>query len=347
MFKHYFEQVHGIEIWPIISLIIFFVFFVCLILWVIKADKKYLSIMESLPLDNDDSEDTTKFTVNKKMVALVLLSIVTIRPSMAGTQAMSNNDVMIHGLLIFLLAVAVFSLLLAMYVLHTLTKMVDDQIKQKQGVEGKNVKKEPSIWTKLDQMLNDSVPMEQEASIVLDHEYDGIRELDNHLPPWWKYMAYMTIVFSVIYIFVYHVSESMPLQITEYENEIAAAELAKANVVQAPGMVIDESSLVFDNDPAVIASGKKVYEMQCVACHKTDGAGGIGPNLADDYWLHGGSITDVFKTVRYGVPDKGMISWEGVLSLAKINDVTMYIRTLKGTTPTGAKGPQGELYAGE
>lgn len=350
MFKHYFEQVHGIEIWPIISLMIFFVFFIALIWWVIRADKKYLKTMGNLPLANEDPSDKSSkngLSINKKLVALVALGILSINQGFADSLTTNQEQYVIYGAFIFILIMTVSALLLTMYVLHVLTVILDKQIKHKEVEQHISLKKEPSWWSKLSQILNDSVPIDQEASIVMDHEYDGIRELDNHLPPWWKYMAYMSIVFAVIYMFVYHISGSMPLQLAEYEHELATAEIAKANMVQAPGQVIDENSLAFDDDPAVIASGKKVYDMQCVACHKAEGAGGIGPNLADAYWLHGGGIKDIFKTVRYGVPDKGMISWEGVLSLSKINDVTMYIRTLKGTTPNSPKGPQGELYSGE
>lgn len=280
----------------------------------------------------------------KKLFGLFVLTILGTTLTYGQGESINSEEFMIYVVLGLTVVIALLVLLVSFYVLHILRIITEDSAKKKATNEGVEYTPGVSWWDKFTQAMNDTVPVEEEASIVMDHSYDGIRELDNHLPPWWKYMAYLSIVFAVVYIFLYHVSGTFPLQIEEYEIELATAEAYKANIQQASTVTIDENALVFDNDPAILANGKKVYDMQCVACHKSLGEGGIGPNFTDEYWIHGGSITDIFKTVRYGVPDKGMIAWEGVLSLSKINDVTMYINTLKGTNPPNAKGPQGEIY---
>lgn len=259
----------------------------------------------------------------------------------ASFESIDSSKIMI----VLVLVVMILVLLVAFYLLVILQVMVREDAIRRAKEKGVEYVEEPSAWSKFYASLTDAVPIDKEATIELDHDYDGIRELDNHLPPWWKYMFYASIVFAVIYMFMYHISGSLPLQTQEYE--IAMAE-AQANISEAEsGSSIDESNIVFSDDPAVLASGKTVYERNCVACHKAAGEGGIGPNLTDDYWLHGGSIQDIYNTIKNGVPDKGMIAWGDVLSPTKMNDVASYIETLKGTNPSNAKAPQGELYQAE
>ena len=187
--------------------------------------------------------------------------------------------------------------------------------------------------------------MAEHKDELLDHDYDGIRELDNHLPPWWTYLFYATVVFAVVYVFLYHVTDTFPLQDEEYAIEVAeasaAAELRMAANVEAGGF--DESTLEYSDDPAILASGETIYTRQCAVCHKADGGGSIGPNLTDKYWIHGATIQDIYTTVKVGVADKGMISWESMLSPEQMRDVSSYIISIGGTNPAGAKGPQGEL----
>lgn len=259
----------------------------------------------------------------------------------ASFESIDSSKIMI----VLVLVVMILVLLVAFYLLVILQVMVREDAIRRAKAKGVEYVEEPSAWSKFYASLTDAVPIDKEATIELDHDYDGIRELDNHLPPWWKYMFYASIVFAVIYMFMYHISGSLPLQTQEYE--IAMAE-AQANISEAEsGSSIDESNIVFSDDPAVLASGKTVYDRNCVACHKAAGEGGIGPNLTDDYWLHGGSIQDIYNTIKNGVPDKGMIAWGDVLSPTKMNDVASYIETLKGTNPSNAKAPQGELYQEE
>jgi cytochrome c oxidase cbb3-type subunit III len=195
------------------------------------------------------------------------------------------------------------------------------------------------------QRINASVPLADEKSIELDHSYDGIKELDNHLPPWWKWLFYATVVWSVVYVVIYHVTDSAPLQAQEYEDELTLAEEAKQKFLASqPAAVIDENALVYTNDAAIIANGKKVFiSSNCNSCHRADGGGNaIGPNLTDEYWLHGGSIKQIFATVKNGAVEKGMPAWGKVMKPSDVRDVAFYIMSLQGSNPKDAKAPQGQ-----
>lgn len=197
---------------------------------------------------------------------------------------------------------------------------------------------ETSFW----KSLTNAVPIAKEETVMLDHNYDGIRELDNHLPPWWLGLLYGTIVFAVVYLLNYHVWHWSPTQEQEYT---LAMEEGKKEVeaYQAKlGESIDEKSVKLLTDAKTLDNGKVIFTEKCVACHGAAGEGGVGPNLTDDYWLHGGTINDVFGVIKNGVPEKGMISWKATLKPGQIQEVSNYIMTLKGTNPANAKAPQGE-----
>lgn len=192
--------------------------------------------------------------------------------------------------------------------------------------------------------LTDAVPVEEEASIMLDHDYDGIKELDNNLPPWWKYGFYLTIVFAVVYLYMYHVDGSADLQTVEYEKEMAKAKTENEEYMKTAANKVDENTITYLADAKDQAAGKDAYLASCAACHGRAGEGGVGPNLTDAYWLHGGSIKDVFKSIKYGWPEKGMKSWKEDLSPMQIAQVTSYILSLKDSNPANGKAPQGDLY---
>lgn len=205
------------------------------------------------------------------------------------------------------------------------------------------VKQENSIFD----ALTDAVPIENEQDILLDHDYDGIMELDNNLPPWWKYGFYLTIIWSVGYFLAYQVFGMFPLQEEEYKIEMAEGKAEVEKYIASLGALVDESNVVFLEDAASLSKGKKIFAQKCVACHLADGGGNaIGPNLTDDYWINGdGSITEVFKVVKYGGRENsGMQSWDGELSAQKMQEVSSYIMSLRGSTPAVAKDPQGEFY---
>ncbi|MEX0883718.1 MAG: c-type cytochrome, partial [Cyclobacteriaceae bacterium] len=174
-----------------------------------------------------------------------------------------------------------------------------------------------------------------------------IVELDNFMPPWLKYVFYMSIAFAVIYFVNYSVLGIGETQYEEYEEELALA-AEEAELFKASGATtIDETNVEFDKSGPAIEAGKELYETNCAACHALDGGGGVGPNFTDQYWIHGGSINDVFSVVKYGVVEKGMIPWQDQLSPEQMQQVSSYILTMQGSTPANPKAPQGELYEEE
>jgi len=183
--------------------------------------------------------------------------------------------------------------------------------------------------------------MEQESDIDLGHNYDGIRELDNRLPPWWIYGFYVTIVFAEIYLWRYHVSNSAPLSKEEYEIAVQKADEKVQDYLKQKGETVDENNVVMLGS-ADISEGKRMFQISCVACHNEGGAGNVGPNLTDDYWLHGGDIKSVFKTIKYGF--NAMPTWQNSYSNKQIAQLSSYVKSLHGSNPANAKAPQGELY---
>ncbi len=196
------------------------------------------------------------------------------------------------------------------------------------------------FWDK----FNSASSIEKEKDILLDHDYDGIRELDNSLPPWWKYGFYLTIIVACIYLYRFHISHDGMSQKEEYLAEMQKGEEDKAAYLAKSANNIDENNVTLSTDPADIAAGKETFLKNCVACHLADGGGVVGPNLTDEYWLHGGSVKDIFKSIKYGWQDKGMKSWKDDLSPKQIQELTCFIKSLKGTHPVSPKAPQGDLY---
>lgn len=192
--------------------------------------------------------------------------------------------------------------------------------------------------------FNKAVAIEKEKDIMLDHDYDGIRELDNSLPPWWKYGFYITILFAAIYLYRYQVAHTAPNPEQEYAAEMKEAAEQQAAYLANAANNVDENSVKQLTDPSDIAAGKQIFESTCFPCHAKDGGGGVGPNLTDDYWLHGGSIKNVFYSIKYGWQDKGMKSWKNDFSPKQIAEIASYVKSLHGTHPAAPKEKQGELY---
>ncbi len=192
--------------------------------------------------------------------------------------------------------------------------------------------------------FHSAVAIEKEKDILLDHNYDGIQELDNSLPPWWKYGFYLTIVVAIIYLFHFHVLHTGASSKEEYEIAMQEAEEAKADYLAHSANNVDENSITLTTDAAEIAAGKTLFTTNCAACHAADGGGTVGPNLTDEYWLHGGGIKDIFKSIKYGWQDKGMKSWKDDFSPKQIAQLANFVKTLKGTHPAVPKDKQGELY---
>ncbi|TYA92312.1 cbb3-type cytochrome c oxidase N-terminal domain-containing protein [Seonamhaeicola marinus] len=195
--------------------------------------------------------------------------------------------------------------------------------------------------------LLDQKPIEEEGEIVLDHNYDGIRELDNNLPPWWLWGFYISIVFAAIYLVRFHILDG-PGQIDELETELAEAKTAIEEYKKTAKDLVDINTVTLLTDASDLNAGKEVFNTNCVACHMADGGGGIGPNLTDQHWILGGGIKNVFKTVSEGGRSgKGMIAWKAQLKPSQIAQVASYVLSLQGTTPANPKAPEGDIWVDE
>tara|TARA_R110002073_G_scaffold23229_2_gene79327 strand:- start:3577 stop:4377 length:801 start_codon:yes stop_codon:yes gene_type:complete len=189
-----------------------------------------------------------------------------------------------------------------------------------------------------------SKPIEEEGEIILDHNYDGIKELDNSLPPWWVYSFYISIVFAAIYLLRYHVFDG-PSQIEEFEAKMAQAKTDIEEYKKTAKDLVDINTVTMLTDVEDLSAGKAIWDINCVACHMADGGGSIGPNLADEYWILGGGIKNVFQTISEGGRDgKGMIAWKQLLKPLEMAQVSSYILTLQGSTPANPKAPEGEIW---
>jgi len=198
-----------------------------------------------------------------------------------------------------------------------------------------------NIFAKWNKRITDAVPLEDEASILLDHDYDGIKELDNNLPPWWKYGFYITIVWSVGYLLYYQVFEIGNLQEAEYIAEMEAGDRADAAYREAHPEMITADNVTLMEDASTLAKGKDIYVMYCQTCHLEGGKGGIGPNLTDKYWIYDGDIKGVFTTISEGAQN-GMIAWKDMLPANEIQAVSSYILKLDLVEPPNGKAPQGD-----
>ncbi len=307
-----------------------------ILIWVVAAVTKGLV--------SDKQLWKNKWSASAKTVAaLIGTGLFLSVPSQVLAQAeesapivpMSDGLFWIMVIVILFLAAVLFGMLLNL----------NGLIKSLRSTEEASAAAEKSIW---EGALSEAVPLDQEKDILMDHEYDGIMELDNKLPPWWLYMFYFTIIFGVVYIAYYEFSDG-PGQYEEYESEMAVAEEEKAAFLAAAGGSIDESNAVQLTDAAALANGKAKFDMLCIACHAQSGGStqeplGVGPNLTDEYWIHGGGISNIFKIIKYGNPAKGMIAWEAQMSPSEMQDVASYIMSLQGSNPENAREPQGELW---
>ncbi len=204
-----------------------------------------------------------------------------------------------------------------------------------------------STWANLDKkFFTKAAPIEKEADIMLDHDYDGIKELDNALPPWWKYGFYITIFVAIFYILKFEVWHTGMNPTEEYNTEMAEAKLETDQYLASMKENVDENSVVM-LDAAGIQTGKTLFTKTCVACHSQTGGGGVGPNLTDNYTIHGARIQDIFKTIKYGYPDKGMQSWQSNFSPVEMQQLSSYIKSLSNTNVPNGKAPQGDLIIEE
>lgn len=265
----------------------------------------------------------------------------------AFAQSGMTESEVVSYLNIILVLIGVVALLLILVAVFTYRVLNIIMSKPEEAEAEAEAEEEPGMWANLQTKLTNAVPVEEEEAVMLDHDYDGIKELDNHLPPWWKWLFYATIVFAVIYLFAYHVIDIAPLSAEEYQMEMARAEEVASERKLVAGNTIDETSVEFVSTESNLVNGQEIFMSMCAACHRPDGGGSVGPNLTDEFWLHGGSISDIFGTIKYGVPEKGMISWEAQIKPADMQDLSSYIISIQGTNPPNAKEPEGEKYVPE
>jgi cytochrome c oxidase cbb3-type subunit 3 len=280
-------------------------------------------------------------------ITFVLLLVLGIQPAFAEEGRLMSGDMMNYigyGAIVFILLLLVVAMMVLLRSFKVLAKVLlgPDGLKQIEAEKVATVEKRKASRGNVINKLLSLKPMSEEKSLVMDHEYDGIQELDNPIPAWFMYLFYVTIAFAVCYLLIYHVFGVGQLQYDEYKTEMAVAAKEKAAYVAKMGNLVDENSVKLSKDPAVLASGKAIFATRCAPCHGANAQGVVGPNLTDDYWLHGNRINDVFKTIKYGVAAKGMPTWESQLSAKQISDVANYVKSLHGTNPANPKEPQGE-----
>lgn len=401
--KNHMASMEGIATWPLISLLIFFVFFVLLFFYVMRMRKAYIDEVASQPLNDG--------TVSKSALLVLLLSVGTLGIAqdaaaervaapfgthfglsddvwlvMLGSTALLLTAMIVGAMSIFknlvehlahvkasaraeqaavvagLFAITdsafwglvTANLFLMGYLLLVMRniRLISKELKPKpapvevaaaEAVEVEAKVKEPSVWAKIWQALNAHEAIEKEEDILLDHAYDGIHELDNRLPPWWLYGFYVSIVAGVIYLFNFHIFGYSPLMDEAYEIEMAEAQAATEAYLASLALNVDERTVEYVLEDSRLNNGAGLFNKHCKACHAADGGGGVGPNLTDNYWIHGGQISDLFTTIKYGVPAKGMKSWKADLTPTEIQNVATYILSLNGTTPVAPKDAQGDF----
>lgn len=201
---------------------------------------------------------------------------------------------------------------------------------------------ESAFYQNIMKKLTRSKEIEQEADVMLDHNYDGIRELDNVLPPWWVYLFYSCIIFAGIYLVRYEILGA-DNQAQEFDREVAEAKIAVDEYNKTAPDQMNKEKVTLLTDATSIAAGKTIFLANCVACHRPDAGGQIGPNLTDDMWINGGGIKNVFNTIMEGGRDgKGMVSWKATIKPSDIQKVASYVLSLQGSKPVNPKPTEPE-----
>lgn len=289
----------------------------------------------------------SKFPSWLRIILLLFIGVILLEFSIESERTIGilEQPIYLAIILVYLIILITAEVLISL-VERSLVALLSDEARERyyQLVEQKSSKN----WFKIIlKKLTKSRAISEEKDIILDHNYDGIHELDNVLPPWWVYMFYATMIFAFVYIVRFHVVREYN-QTQEFEMEVAAANLAIEEYKKTAKDLVDVNTVVQLTEASDLNTGKKIFESNCVACHMADGGGGIGPNLTDEYWILGGGIKNVFRTISEGGRDgKGMVSWKAILKPAEMAQVASYVLTFEGTTPANPKAAEGELYKEE
>lgn len=317
------------------------------LIWVVAGVTKGLTSDSGIWKNRWNANAITALVATGSFFAFPMAAMA--QDASASTPLFEMSD----GLFWIMLAINLFLALVLFMMLYNLSALI-------KSLRPVSHVSEPTIFEKMEKALTASVPIEREAEIMTDHTYDGIRELDNRLPPWWLYMFYACIVFAVVYFYHFQVNPIPGLdklvllgpvekgtQVEQYELAMAEGEAAKAAYMEQAGNMVNENSVTMLTDAASLKKGQETFVSLCQACHGANAAGApnsVGPNLVDEYWIHGGGVQNIFKVIKYGVVTKGMISWEAQLSPRQMQEVSSWIWSLQGTTVEGGKEPQGEKW---
>lgn len=280
-------------------------------------------------------------------IGYVTFLLVSIGALITAVMSYKNPFSLYENPLVWILIVMLFLVVIVKeYFSFTIQKMQESLQMEKDGV----VPEEIDIWEPVKKFFKGwtkTSSLEEEGEIILDHNYDGIKELDNVLPPWWVYLFYGTIVFAVIYLVRFEIMDGDTQQM-EYTKEVALAKKELAKYKQNSPNTFDISQASLQTNASSLKGGKSIFNLNCASCHAVDGGGGIGPNLTDENWILGGGFKNVFNTIYNGGRDgKGMIAWNKTLKPKHIQNVASYIVSLQGTTPAKPKKAQGEVWVEE
>ena len=339
-FRNYLQTIDGVAIYPLIGLLIFAGIFIGLVWYLVRMDKKTVQKISHLPLEDG--------TIRRGLSTVLLLLISAVAFAQEEPKKAGNQELVNYLIISLLVLVIVAIIVILVQVLMLLRKISNPQnaTEPKEDLRGESAPLFSARWWQ--RWSGFGVQLQDEQRILISgHDYDGIHELDNRMPPWLAFLFQGTIVFAVIYLIIYHLTGIGDLPMAELEKETQIVEAKKTAFLEKAAAKINENSVTLLTDTKTLEEGKAIFTANCAACHAADGGGTVGPNLTDEYWLHGGGIKNVFKTIKYGVPEKGMISWEKQLNPLKMQQVSSYIVSLKGTKPAAPKAPQGEVYKEE
>jgi cytochrome c oxidase cbb3-type subunit 3 len=281
---------------------------------------------------------------NLKKSAFIFLAVL---PNMVQAQAQTSPtfSLSFQDVLTAVIAVLIVVMFFLLFLMQKMLQVIKTELKGDQPIAKVAASEEENWWTRFAGVK----PLSKEKDIMIDHDYDGIHELDNPTPPWFNLLFYGTIFFAIVYLINYHVIGTGKVMEDEYAAQMAEAEEQKKNFLATAANLVDESNITLVTETAKLEEGKTIFLEKCKACHGDKGQGtAAAPNLTDEYWLHGGSLVDVFKSIKYGWPAKGMISWQNQIKPEQMQNVASFIMSIQGTVPAGeGREPQGEKAASE
>lgn len=258
-----------------------------------------------------------------------------------------NYAILVNPLLQLALLVVLLFLIAAEIIIaaieNVMFKTLSDEAKEKY-MAAQQARQEKYDLKRIYNKLMGTRPVSEERDLELDHNYDGIKELDNKLPPWWLYSFYASIIFAAGYLAYYHILDGDD-QIDEFEQEMLVAKAAVEEYKKNAPDLVSAENVTLLTEPADLEKGASIFQSNCMACHAADGGGGIGPNLTDEHWILGGGIKNVFHTVSEGGrAGKGMIAWKSTLKPTEIQQVASYVLSLQGSSPANPKEAEGEVW---